>query len=33
MVAMKKKKKNMYAGYEPEGELVDENVVKPCKIN
>ena len=28
MVAMKKKKKSMYAGYEPQGELVDENILK-----
>ena len=28
MVAMKKKKKSMYAGYEPQGELVDENIIK-----
>ena len=26
MVAMKKKKKSMYAGYEPQGELVDEDL-------
>ena len=27
MVAMKKKKKSMYAGYEPQGELVDEDLI------